>query len=466
MNRMTGDNEYDKGTMVMTEEASPLICGKLPGTLIAFTMPYLLSCFLQTFYGMADLFVVGQYTGAECLTAVSIGSQFMHLVTVVIIGLAMGVTIQLGHAVGCKNYSKVSEVISNALVVFVPLALVLMVGLFVGVDGIIKVMSTPTEAVAQMKQYLLVCFAGIPFIIAYNVVSAIFRGAGDSKSPMYFIAIACGLNVVLDYVFVGGLGMQAAGAAVATMIAQAVSSAVGFFYLCKKDFGFRLELKFTFRSEAVKSIIKTGTPVAMQDGLIQVSFLIITIFANGRGLIDAGAVGVVEKLISFFFLVPSAFMGSLSALISINAGAGEKERVRSILKYAIAICVGYSTAIIVICQLVPAQFLALFTDDTQMIRSGVDYLRAYSVDTLFASIHFCFSGYFCGLGYTSISFIHNIISVIAVRIPGAYLACKLFADTLLPMGCAAPLGSLLSVFICLGFYIYLQKIQKKRIKSA
>lgn len=434
-----------------------LVSGNLLKTLLAFTLPYLLSSFLQTFYGMADLYVIGQFNGADCLTAVSIGSQFMHFVTVMIIGIAMGVTIQLGHALGGKKYEKVSEVISNAFVLFSGLAVVMMAVLLLCVGGIIRVMSTPVESVAQMGDYLRVCFVGIPFIIAYNVISAIFRGAGDSKSPMYFIAIACVLNIALDYLFVGGFGMEARGAALATVLAQAVSSVVGFVYLKKKDFGFKLELRPRLSLEISGGIVKTGTPIALQDGLIQVSFLVITIFANGRGLVDAGAVGIVEKLICFFFLVPSAFLGSLSALISINAGAGAYDRVQKLLRSATTICCVYALVVIVLCQIAPAWLVSRFIKDPQIVAAGVAYLRAYSVDTLFAGIHFCFSGYFCGLGYTQISFVHNIISVIAVRIPGAYLACRYFPQTLLPMGCAAPLGSLLSVLICLGFYVYVKK---------
>lgn len=440
-----------------------LITGKLPGTLITFALPYLLSSFLQTFYGMADLFVIGQFNGADCLTAVSIGSQFTHFITVMIIGLAMGITIQLGHAIGGKNYNKVSEVISNSIVLFAGLSAVLVAILLFGVNGIISIMSTPAEAVPQMQDYLYVCFIGIPFIIAYNVISAIFRGLGDSKSPMYFIGIACVVNVLLDYVFVGGFGMQAMGAAVATISAQAASSIIGFICLLKKDFGFKLNIKPALKSDIAGAVIRTGTPVAMQDGFIQVSFLVITVFANARGLVDASAVGVVEKLISFFFLVPSAFLGSLSALVSINAGAKEYARTNSILKYALSICCIYSLSIIAICQMIPDVFLGLFTEDELIIKAGVGYLRSYSVDTLFASVHFCFSGYFCGLGSTSISFIHNLISVIAVRIPGSYFASKMFLDTLFPMGCAAPAGSLLSVFICVGFYVYLKK--KYRVNS-
>lgn len=436
---------------------SNLISDKVSKVLLAFTLPYLLSSFLQTFYGMADLFIVGQFNGADCLSAVSIGSQFMHFVTVIIIGLAMGTTIHLGHSIGAKEQEKVSKIISNTILFVLVLSIVTVIVLLFNTNNIITVMSTPTEAISQMKDYLFYCSLGIPFIVAYNVISSIFRGAGDSKSPMIFIAISCILNVILDFVFVGGFAMQAKGAAIATIISQAVSSVVGFYFLQKKDFGLPLQIKLSWDQSTISSMMKSGIPLALQDGLIQISFLVITIFANSRGLIDASAVGIVEKLISFFFLVPSAFLGSLSALVSINVGAKAYGRANEILKLALTICCVYSILIIIVCQINPEFFLQLFTKDADLIQSGVSYLKAYSFDTLFASMHFCFSGYFCGLGYSSISFIHNMTSVILVRIPGSYLACQMFKDTLFPMGCAAPLGSLLSVLICIGFMVYLRK---------
>lgn len=438
-----------------------LLNNKILPVLLTFTLPYLLSSFLQTFYGMADLFIVGQFNGADCLSAVSIGSQFMHFVTVIIIGLAMGTTIHLGHSIGAKEKEKVSRILSNTFLLFTILAILLMVLLSMNLNFIIKIMSTPLEAIEQMKHYLRYCFLGIPFIITYNVISSIFRGAGDSKSPMIFIAIACILNVFLDYIFVGPLHLQASGAAIATIISQAVSSMIGLHALMKKDFGIPIKLQFKFNQETITSILQAGFPLAMQDGLIQISFLVITIFANGRGLIDASAVGIVEKMISFFFLVPSAFLGSLSALVSIHVGAKSYTRANQILRYSLLICCVYSFIVIIVCQWIPYQLLGLFTTDIHIIQSGVSYLRAYSVDTLFASMHFCFSGYFCGLGYSSISFIHNMISVITIRIPGSYLACKLFTNTLLPMGLAAPCGSLLSTFICIGFLFYLKKKHPK-----
>ena len=435
--------------------------GKPLKVLVLFALPYLFSSFLQTFYGMADLYIVGQFNGSSSISAVSIGSQFMHLLTVIIIGLAMGSTIKIGHAVGGKKYQKVPQIIGNTFLLFVFLAVILTIILCINTSYIIQIMSTPKEAVLETYDYLFICMIGIPFIIAYNVLSSIFRGIGDSKSPMYFILIACVVNVILDYYFMGTLSLGAKGAALATIIAQALSSIIALICLLKKKFEFTFHLSnLKINIRTMKGIISSGLPIAMQDGFIQLSFLIITIIANSRGLVMATSVGIVEKIISFFFLVPSAFLSALSALVAQNIGAQKTKRAQLMLRYALTITVSFGFLCFIICQVIPNQLMALFTTEQGVIFYGSQYLRAYAFDCMFAAIHFCFSGYFCGSGHSAISFIHNIISVICIRIPGSYLATKIFADTLFPMGLAAPCGSILSGIICFGFYQYLKRQQK------
>ena len=413
---------------------------------------------------MADLYIVGQFKGSSSISAVSIGSQFMHLLTVIIIGLAMGSTIKIGHAVGGKKYQKVPQIIGNTFLLFLSLAVILTIILCINTSNIIQVMSTPQEAISETYDYLLICIIGIPFIVAYNVMSSIFRGIGDSKSPMYFIMIACIVNVVLDYYFIGVLSMGAKGAALATVIAQALSSIIALFCLSKKKFQFTFHLSdLKMNRQTMKGIISSGLPIAMQDGFIQLSFLIITIIANSRGLIMATSVGIVEKIISFLFLVPSAFLSALSALIAQNIGAQKTQRAQKMLGYGLTITVLFGFICLIICQIIPNQLIALFTGEQDVILHGSEYLRAYAFDCMFAAVHFCFSGYFCGSGHSDISFIHNIISVICIRIPGSYLATKMFVDTLFPMGLAAPCGSILSAFICVGFYQYLKKKDIKHV---
>lgn len=436
-----------------TENKNDLTTGRVFQTLIQYAMPYLFACFMQTFYGMVDLFVVGLYHKAETITAVSVGSQVMHMLTVIIVGFAMGVTVQIGRAVGSGKSRQAGRTIGAATLFFMAFSLALTLGLLIFTREIVGLMQTPGEAAGQTVRYLQICFLGIPFITSYNVISSIFRGAGDSRHPMYFVGIACGVNVALDFLFVGGFGMGASGAALATICGQGVSSLAALWYMRRKPFEFRiLREDFRFRREILSGVLKVGMPIAMQDGLIQISFIVITMIANRRGLVVAASVGIVEKLIGFLFLVPSAFLSAISAVTAQNMGAEKPERARRSLGYGLLIVVAWGVVCCAYSQFLPQTLVGLFTADSAVLAAGCAYLRSYSWDCIFAGIHFCFSGYFCGDQKSGISFVHNLASILLVRIPGAYLASVYFPDDLYPMGWAAPLGSLLSVLICVGCY--------------
>lgn len=442
-------------------EKNNLTHGNVTKRLVYFALPFLLSSFLQTFYGMADLFVIGMYNGSASTSAVSIGSQVMHMLTVMIIGLAMGTTVHVGRAIGAGDKRETSQIVGTTVVFFMGLAVILTLLLYVMTGPIVKVMMTPTEAVEETAIYLKICFVGLLFIMAYNVISGIFRGVGDSKSPMYFVAIACVVNIVLDFLLVGRFHMGAAGAAFATVCGQAVSVIVSLYIMKKKDIGFEIKRKdLRMDTGILRKLLLVGVPISMQDGLIQIAFIVITVIANRRGLVVSSAVGIVEKIICFLFMVPSAFLSALSAVTAQNMGAGKPERARQSLRIALTITTGYAVLVVVYCHFLPASLVGLFTKDTLVLTAGCQYLLAYSIDTIFASVHFCFSGYFCGDQKSIISFIHNILSVMLIRIPGAYFASIFFPDTLFPMGLAAPMGSLFSIFICLGFYKYYRKKEK------
>lgn len=423
--------------------------------LVRFSLPYLLSCFLQTFYGMADLFVTGQFNGADTISAVSIGSQVMHMLTVVIVGLAMGSTVAISKAIGGKKERHGARVVGNTASLFLMASLFFTAVLMAAVNGIIAVIATPPEAVEQTRHYMLICFAGIPFITAYNIISCVFRGMGDSKSPMYFVAVAGVLNVLLDFLFIGPMHMGAAGAAAATVISQTISVLAAFYVLRKKDFGLTIKKEdFRFDKPVMEEILKVGLPIACQDGLIQVSFLVITAIANQRGVVVAASVGIVEKIITFLFLVPSAMLSSVSAIAAQNIGAGKYERADKTLGYGVAIGFSFGLAVAVICQFTAEMILGMFTDSSDVVLMGSQYLRSYVFDCGLAGVHFCFSGYFCAYGKSGISFVHNLTSILLIRIPGAYLASVFFPDTLLPMGMAPPLGSALSAVICVGIFAW------------
>ena len=426
---------------------------------LRFSLPYLLSYFLQTLYGMADLLIIGRFDGVAATTAVSIGSQVMHMVTVMIVGLAMGVTVGIGHAVGAGEQRRAGAVIGNGIVMFMALSVVLAAVLCGLVRPLTAIISTPTEAVAGTQAYLTICFVGIPCITAYNIIASIFRGLGDSKSPMYFIAVACAANIGLDFLFMGAMHLGPAGAALGTTLSQAISVAVSLVVILKRKFDSVALQKQDFRPRraVIGRILRIGVPVALQDGLIQVSFLLITIIANRRGLTDAAAVGVVEKFISFVFLVPSSMLSTVSALGAQEVGAGRHDRAAATLRYGIGLTLGFGAVVGVLVQFIAPNVVGLFTTDAAVIAAGAWYLRGYIWDCFFAGVHFSFSGYFCAYGRSELSFIHNILSTALVRVPGAYFMSKWFPDTLLPMGLATVCGSVLSVCVCLVLYTVLKK---------
>lgn len=337
--------------------------GSLLRQIGVFCLPYLCSIFLQTLYGMADLFIIGQFEGPGSITAVSIGSQVMNMVTVMIVGLAMGTTVHIGHSIGAGRRDLAARFTGNTLTLFMGGSLVLaalLVGLVNHVVG------------WMVRRYDL----GIPLK--------------------------------------------------------------------------RADLKP--RWDIIRQILRVGVPISMQDGFIQISFLIITVIANERGVVDAAAVGIVEKFISFVFMVPSSMLATVSALGAISIGAGNPRKAIDILHMGLRIVVTYGVVIALGVQLCAYGVVSLFTGDGAVIAAGGPYLKGYIFDTIFAGIHFCFSGYFTANGRSEISFLHNITSIVCARVPLAYLASKAYPDTLFPMGLATVSGSLVSVGICLVAY--------------
>ena len=441
-----------------------LTTGKVLKNIAYFSIPYIFSYFLQTLYGLADLFIIGQYNGVAEITAVSIGSQIMHLITVMIVGLAMGSTVIIARAVGAKQRDNTAKAITNTIMLFMVVALFFTAILLSFVKPIVSVMATPTEAISGTISYLIVCFIGIPFITAYNIISAIFRGLGDSKSPMYFIAIACIINIILDYLFIGHFHLGTIGAALGTTLSQAVSVLVALCVILTKQIGIKISKgDFKVQPNILKQILRIGIPISLQDGFIQIAFIIITIIANLRGLNDAAAVGIVEKIISLIFLVPSSMLSTVSSISAQCMGAKKHKRASITLLYATIISITYGLFMVAIVQSFSEPIVGLFMKEKsqEVMILGGQYLQGYIWDCIFAGVHFCFSGYFCAYGKSEISFLHNFLSIVCIRVPGSYFASKYFTTTLFPMGLAAPAGSLLSVIICIIAYIWLKNTNKK-----
>lgn len=447
-----------------------LTIGNVFKNLIIFAIPYFVSYLLQTLYGMADLYIIGLFGEVADSSAVAIGSQVMHMITVIIVGLAMGTTVFVGQAIGKNNKKEAADGVGNTVILFMVVSVILTIILVILVKPITYVMKTPDDAASGTIKYLVVCFIGIPFITAYNVISAIFRGIGDSKRPMYFILIACLVNIGLDFLFMGVFAMGPIGAALGTTISQAVSVVVSLVVVLKKKYLDLTKSNFKISKEIIDNILKIGVPVAFQDGLIQISFIIITIVANNRGLNDSAAVGIVEKIMSFLFLVPSSMLSTISAVGAQNIGANKPKRATDTLKYGIILATAFGIVVATTMQFIAEPVVSLFTDTTkenglEVVKLGGQYLRGYVWDCVFAGVHFCFSGYFCAINKSKLSFLHNIIAIVLMRVPGVYITSKIFTTTLLPMGLATASGSLISIIICVIAFKVLNKKNEKEMEN-
>lgn len=442
-------------------ESKNLTQGSILGNIVTFALPYMLSYFLQILYGLADLFVIGMYCDVESTTAVSNGGQVMHMLTVIIIGLAMGSTVRTARAVGARDFRGAARTIGNTITLFLTIAIVLAIGLLLLTDNIVRWINTPIEAIDGTHDYLFICFMGVPFIVAYNIIASIFRGLGDSKMPMYFVAIACVVNIALDFIFIGYMDMGPAGAALATTLSQICAVVIAIIVINRHQSSIRITREdLRPQRNILRGILNIGIPVALQDGFLQIAFIAITIIANGRGLNDAAAVGIVEKFIGLLFIIPSAMLSTVSTISAQNIGAGKIERAQATLRYAISITVLFGTVASIIILFYPEQPISFFTSDPQVIVSGGQYLQGYVCDCILAGIHFSFSGFFTACGYSIISFCHNFISIVCARIPLSYFMSALYPTTLFPMGLASPAGSLLSVIICVGVYIWMIRHNK------
>lgn len=440
-----------------------LTSGSVLKNIVYFSLPFLLAYFLQVLYGLADLFIIGQFDTVASITAVSIGSQVMHMLTVMIVGLTMGSTVCIAQAVGADNKKQISQTIGNTAILFVAVSIFATVALAFFVDPLVAIMYTPQESVSGTASYLFICFLGIPFITAYNVISAIYRGLGDSKSPMYFVAVACVINIVLDYIFIGAMHLGPIGAALGTTLSQAVSVIFALVMFTRKKNILPGKEDFQISRFIMGKLLRIGLPVSLQDGFVQIAFIAITIIANRRGLNDAAAVGIVEKIIGLLFLVPSSLLSSVSALCAQNIGAQKPERAIQTLRYAIYMAAGFGLMVSIITQFVSEPVVNLFTSDRTVIVMGGEYLRGYIWDCMLAGIHFCFSGYFCACGRSELSFMHNMITLFFARIPGVYLASAMYPHTLFPMGLVTAAGSLVSVIICLIAFAWLQRQSKNNL---
>lgn len=432
--------------------------GKLLPTILRFTLPIMAALFLQIAYGAVDLLIVGQFGTVPDVSGVTIGSQLMSTITNICTGLAMGTTILLGQYIGAGRSKEGGKVMGASIALFLAIAVILTVVLLLCNGLLVSVMQTPEESLEQTASYLRICSVGTIFIISYNLLGSIFRGIGDSKTPLIAVGIAFVCNVVGDLLLVAIIGLGAAGAAIATVSAQAISVVISLGMIRKKELPFEFKLSYVrFYKEHVKKILALGIPIGLQSGLVNISFLAITAIVNGMGVIVSAGVGVTEKLTGFIMLVPSSFMQSLSAFVAQNYGAGEEERAKKGMFYAIGISFAIGIFMSYFCVFHGHLLTGIFASDAAVSAAAAEYLKAYAFDTVFVTIMFCMVGYFNGLGKTTFVMIQGVVGAFGVRIPLAFYISQLPNTTLFMVGLATPSSTVVQIVMCVVYYRYLRK---------
>ena len=435
------------------ERNRSFIEGPILPPLLKFTLPVLLALFLQTMYGAVDLMVVGQFGQPADVSAVSTGSQVMMTVTSLVTGLAMGATVLLGQKIGEGRDEEGGKVLGSAIALFAVVAAAITVIMVAAATPMAKLMQAPPEAFGQTVTYVRLCSGGAVFIVAYNVLGAMFRGIGDSNTPLLTVSIACVMNIAGDLILVGGFGLGVTGAALATVLAQAGSVALSLAFTKHKGLPFTFSGKdIRFNPRYVGNILRLGVPIALQDILVSISFLAIAAIVNGLGVVASAGVGVAEKLCGFIMLVPSSFGQSLSAFVAQNIGAGQKVRAKKAMLYGMAasLCCGVVLAWL---SFFHGGLLAgLFARDTEVLAAAADYLRAYAIDALLTSILFCFIGYFNGRGSTTFVMAQGIAGAFLVRIPVSLFMSRLEPVSLFKVGLATPCSSVVQIALFLAYF--------------
>lgn len=437
------------------------LSGPILAPLVRFALPLMLSQLLQAFYGGADLAVVGWFSPTASVSAVATGSQVMQIITVLVTGLTMGVTVRLGKAVGAGDPESAGRTVCGQLRLFTVLAAGLTAVMLLAAPAAARLMNVPAEAFDETVRYVRICSAGIVFITAYNGISGVFRGIGNSRSPFLFVAIACLVNVALDILFVGGFGMAASGAALATILAQAVSVAFSAGYLRRHPLPFPVWSCWRQGGKAVGGILRIGAPIALQDILTNLSFLIITSIVNGMGVVASAGVGVAEKLFVFLSIVPMAFMSALSTFVAQNMGAGNKARADRALVLAQGISLGCGAVMFLATCFAGGALASLFSQDPAVVAASASYLRACSPEYLLISLTFCFLGYFNGREHTAFVMAQGLLSAFLVRIPLSYALSRLPGAGVFQIGLAVPVSALVSLALCLGYFAVLRRRDRR-----
>ena len=439
--------------------------GPILGPMMKFMLPVLLALLIQSLYGAVDLLIVGQFGAAYHVSGVSIGANITHLFTALITAIAMGTTIMLGQFIGEGRRKDAGDVIGTSIFTFIGVAIIATAILLIFAPNFLVLLRTPQEALSEGTAYVRICAAGMIFIVAYNVIGSVFRGIGDSTTPLITVAIACAVNIAGDLLLVGVFHMAAAGAAIATIFAQAVSVVASLLIVKRRGMPFSFgKENLKFNIVYFKRIFKLGLPLAAQEVIVSVSFMVVTAVANTLGLIESAACGVGGRLILFILLVPSSFLQALSAVVAHNVGARKLKRAKRAMVHAIWTSLVFAAIMYFIAGMHGTWITRLFTTDPQVMEQAALYLSSYAIDTFLTSFLFCFIGYFNGCGRTTITLIQGYLGV-AIRIPMAFIMRSLPNTNLFFIGLATPISSVFQVSLLVIYFFAINKKLKAQYDS-
>ena len=436
--------------------------GKILSPLLRFAMPVLFALFLQSLYGAVDLLIVGKFAEAADVSAVSTGSQIMMTLTGLVSSFAMGTTIFIGQRIGEKKPKEAGRIVGSGLLFFLAVGIVLTVLIPAGAGLLARIMHAPEEAFSLTAVYIRICGAGFIVIIAYNLIGSIFRGLGDSRTPLLTVAVACVCNIAGDLLLVAVFHLGTAGAAIATVFAQMVSVVISFLLIRRRELPFLMDRSMIrWDGGIIGKIFRLGAPIALQDLLVGISFLVILAIVNSLGLTESAGVGVAEKVCAFIMLVPSAFMQAMSAFVAQNRGAGKPERAVKALKYSIGVSLIFAVTMFYLSFFHGDMLSRIFARDSDIIAASTQYLKAYAIDCLLTCFLFCFIGFFNGMELTTFVMAQGIIGAFCVRVPVSFIMSRIRPVSLFRVGLATPCSTIIQILLCFGCMAHVKSIAKK-----
>lgn len=420
-------------------------------SILLFTLPMLIGALFQQLYNTADSIIVGQFIGKEAMAAVSGANPIMFLLTSLLTGITLGFSILVSQYYGSKNMVKVKNTIDTTYIfVFISSIIITFLGIAL-CEPILKLMNTPEDILYSSKIYLIIIFAGTIFSAGYNSVSAILRGLGDSKNPLYFLIIATILNIILDIVFIIYLKMDIAGAALATVIAQGVSFIFSIIYLNKKHKLFNIKFKgMKFNNGIFNKGLKLGIPSAIQQMLFSFGNIALQSLVNSYGSSAMAAFGAGLRIESFISLPIINLGAAISTFVAQNKGAKKFDRIKNGLKYSIYMSIVMAITVAILFSLFAKELIMMFNSDSEVLQIGSRYLNTIGPFFIFICISFMLTSAIKGAGNAVFPLISSIISLWLARLPGAYFFSNLLGVDGIWIG--IPVGWIIGFIITVIYY--------------